>query len=125
MSVNFLLLAAFGGFVLLLLAALPAWAVARPARAARIRGAPVRRVALWWVAAVAPWLALWLVVVTHQAITVDADTLGETAAVAAVGLVLYGLMVALPVAVITATVIWMAGRRRVVPGPGDGGESPR
>lgn len=112
MSANVLLLAAFGGVLLLLLAALPAWAVARPARAARIRGAGKGRVALWWLAAVAPWTALWLVFVTSTTISIHADTVGETAALAAAGLVAYLLLVAVPVAVLTATVIWMAGRRR-------------
>src|SRR5215208_8227368 len=101
MSANFLLLAAFGGVLLLLLAALPAWAVARPARAARIRGASRGRVALWWLAAVAPWTALWLAVIMPRTISVHADTAGETAAVAAVALAAYLLLVAVPVAVIT------------------------
>ena len=130
MSANFILLAAFACVLLLLLAAAPADAVARPAQAARIRDARPAQVALWWVAALLPWAAVWVTVTVVPSIRYTADTTRETATLAAAGLAAYLLLVALPVAVITATAIWLAERRRqgfgsAWSGGGSGGPGPR
>jgi hypothetical protein len=131
-SANFVLLAAFACVLLLLLAAAPAYAVARPAQAARIREARPGKVALWWAAALLPWAAVWVTVAVVPSIGFRADTTGETATLAAAGLAAYLLLVALPVAVITATAIWLAERRRQGfgsassgGGGGSGGPGPR